>query len=156
MGEFKVIKRKGIFTFLFIFLFLNIPLQVFANTCPNPSDYGAYLGTIVGIRGDLSASGLSTDATRDALVRLHWVYYENVNTSELSNRFNTTGYELQEQLPSDDFSGRSGYHLLQYSESLIKTYANRANGNPDYVWNQIQKEIDSIRYIAGGAVYVTH
>jgi hypothetical protein len=124
--------------FFFLFAFAS---SSFAATMP---DYGPYYfgKTNIPLRGDLSYSGIGTDDQRPSTAYWHAVRFQNAITNDQyltdGSYIPSVSYDIKEQLSTDNFTNREGYHLLPVDEDTIKRYAGYMNGNQDYVWQQVQ------------------
>jgi hypothetical protein len=131
---------KKCLSLLFFFLFA-FASSSFAATMPDypPDKYGE---ANIPLRGDLSPSGIGTDDQRPSTVYWHAVRFQNAISNDQyptdGSYIPTVSYDIQEQLATDNFANREGYHLLPIDESTIKRYAGYMNGNQDYVWQQVQ------------------
>lgn len=148
-------KFQIVFILLLIISIFTTPLTaVFAAT----SEYGFPFGYIARLRGDLSFSGLSGIQERKAKAIWHDTRFHNVISGKISPYYVTQSYEIQEELETDDFKYRSGYHLIPLDEQIIKRFAALANGNANFVWNAVQSTpiyfYDEMPYVRFG--YVVH
>ncbi|WP_276913897.1 CARDB domain-containing protein [Aneurinibacillus aneurinilyticus] len=97
----------------------------------------------VRFKGNLSPSGLGVEE-RPSNVNRHDLRMYNINSKEYtpgSGYLQTVQYDIQPILgeSQDKFSKKSGYHVAPLDEELIRDIAKKANGNPDYVWKQIDQ-----------------
>lgn len=93
--------------------------------------------------GDLGASGLGVD-WRPANVNRHDLRFKNVNTGKYTpddGYLKTVQYDIQPfpNEPENKFSKKSGYHVAPLDKELVRDIAKKANGNPDYVWKQVNE-----------------
>ncbi len=93
--------------------------------------------------GNLNASGLGVDF-RLSIANRHDLRFHNVTNGTyvpLSGFLQTVQYDIQPNVdePPNKFSKISGYHVVKLDEELIKDLSQKANGNPDYVWNQVSQ-----------------
>lgn len=107
--------------------------------------YGAnkYGEKDIPFQGNLSASGLGVD-WRLSTAHRHDLRLHNVNSNTYtpaSGYLQTVQYDIQPNVdePPDKFSKISGYHVIKLDKELIKDFAEKANGNPEYVWNQVNE-----------------
>ncbi|MGG4461965.1 hypothetical protein ABEX29_27035 [Brevibacillus porteri] len=106
-------------------------------------------GDSVWLYGDLSYSGAGHNDGRPSIVHRHDVKFKNTITGvEDKDYIKTLQLDIEKLLPTDDFIDRNGYHLVPVEEELIKDLARRANGNADYVWEQVSsmKTTKYVRY----------
>lgn len=94
-------------------------------------------------RGNLEASGIGVE-NRPSNVNRHDLRFKNVNTGKYNpdnGYLQTVQYDIQPlpNEPENKFSKKSGYHVAPLDEELIKDLAKRANGNPEYVWQQVNE-----------------
>ncbi|KIV58372.1 hypothetical protein AM501_24880 [Aneurinibacillus migulanus] len=97
----------------------------------------------VAFKGNLEPSGLGVEQ-RPSHVNRHDLRLHNVNdnTHNPENGYlQTVQYDIQPLPgePPNKFSEKSGYHVLPLDQELIKDLAKKANGNPEYVWNQVSQ-----------------
>jgi hypothetical protein len=143
------------FAILFFFLFA-FASSSYAATTP---DYGLnYFGeTNLFLRGDLSYSGIGNDDIRPSTANWHAVRFQNVITNDQypadGSYIPSVSYDIQEQLSTDNFKNREGYHLLPVDQDTIKRYAGYMNGNQDYVWQQVQANVNKY-YLVEGIQYI--
>lgn len=95
-------------------------------------------------QGNLGASGLGVDS-RNSIANRHDLKLHNVNSGDnipASGFLQTVQYDIQPNVnePPNKFNKISGYHVVPLEQELIKDLAKKANGNPDYVWNQINQK----------------
>lgn len=105
-------------------------------------EYGA---KNISFKGNLEPSGLGVEQ-RPSNVNRHDLRLHNVNSNTYtpaSGYLQTVQYDIQPLPgePSDKFSEKSGYHVLPLDEELIKDLAEKANGNPEYVWSQVSQHV---------------
>jgi hypothetical protein len=100
--------------------------------------YGDYnFGDEVWLQGDFSFSGLSENEGRKgrpAKVLRHDTRLHNVGDGKETPYYQTVQFDIKETLPSDNFVDRSGYHLIPVEPKIIKDFAAKSNGNPEFVW----------------------
>jgi hypothetical protein len=113
------------------------------------------------LKGDLSYSGLSGIQTRPSTVHRHDLRARNVITgvsTPPSGYLQTVQFDIQPLPgvePEDKFKDKSGYHLVPFEEEIIKDLATKANGNAQWVWEQINTEHPIVKkYRANNAPYV--
>lgn len=148
-------KKKSIVILLFLVALLSV--TVVANASVKypygPYQYGE---KNVWIWGNLSPSGVGKNG-RPSIVYRNDVRVQNAITGEISPYFQTVQFDIQEYLPTDDFKDRRGYHLIPLDEDLIRDLTAKANGNADFVWNEISKNPSNPvvqKYIIDGETWV--
>lgn len=135
-----MIKKGVILGLLIIFL---VPSLVLANVTYPYGSYSFGEKNII-FQGNLQASGLGV-GMRPAIVNRHDLRLHNINANKYvpeSGYLQTVQFDIQplaNEAP-DKFSKKSGYHVVPLDGELIKDLAKKANGNPDYVWNQISQK----------------
>ncbi|WP_342405575.1 hypothetical protein [Brevibacillus sp. FSL K6-2834] len=97
------------------------------------------------LQGDLSYSGLSGIQIRPSIAYRHDLKIRNVITgvqTPTNGYLQTVQFDIQPLPgiePEDKFKDKSGYHLIPLEEELIKDLSAKANGNSQWVWEQISK-----------------
>lgn len=133
--------KKWIGAILFIMVFSFSTVAMGAVNYP----YGAnsFGSKNITFFGNLNPSGLGID-WRLSVANRHDLKLHNVNSradTPSSGYLQTVQYDIQPNVgePPDKFSKISGYHVLPLQAELIKDLAKKANGNPEYVWNQVSQ-----------------
>ncbi|MCC8438722.1 hypothetical protein HP567_029755 (plasmid) [Brevibacillus sp. M2.1A] len=129
--------KKGLLL-LFTIVALSLPvIALAAVTYP----YGAFkYGTKnVELKGDFSKSGLNGVQVRKSTVNRHDIRFHNQLSGQIGSYIQTVQHDIQEMLPTDNFKDRRGYHLIPLDEELVKDLATKANGNAEWVWQQVSK-----------------
>ncbi|MED0675282.1 hypothetical protein ABEV55_14630 [Aneurinibacillus thermoaerophilus] len=131
--------KISVLTIMVIFLLTSV---VFAAVS-YPYGVNRYGEKNVLFQGNMKASGLGVD-WRPSNVNRHDLRFHNVNNNTYAPEngyLQTVQYDIQPlpNEPADKFSKKSGYHVVPLDEELIKDLAQKANGNPDYVWRQIDQ-----------------
>ncbi|MED4567994.1 hypothetical protein P9302_00645 [Brevibacillus agri] len=125
-------------------LYLGLTTMVLAAATYPYGDY-VYGTKNIPLKGDLSYSGLSGIQTRPSIVYRHDLNTQNAITgvkSPSSGNLKTVQFDIQPLPgvePKDIFKDKSGYHLIPLEEELIKDLSAKANGNSQWVWEQISK-----------------
>jgi hypothetical protein len=123
----------------------------------------------VPLQGDLSYSGLSGVQWRPSIAYRHDLKIRNVITgaqTPANGYLKTVQFDIQPLPgiePEDKFKDKSGYHLIPLEEELIKDLTAKANGNAQWVWEQVSKSsphpivkrylVNNVPYINIGAVF---
>jgi hypothetical protein len=146
---------KRILALLLPMIFMVSVVYAAVNPDYGSNDYGE--GSIL-LKGDLSPSGIGTSDSRNSIAYWHAVRFQNVVTNDQyptdGSYIPTVSYDIQEQLATDNFTNREGYHLLPVDADTIKRYAEYMDGNQDYVWQQIQANTNKY-YFVDGSPYIS-
>lgn len=158
---------KIINSVFFLAMFVTSTVVSAAATYP----YGGYPygKKNIELRGDLSYSGLSGVQIRPSIAYRHDLAIQNAITAirtPSSGYLKTVQFDIQPLPgvePVDKFKDKSGYHLIPLEEEMIKDLAAKANGNAQWVWEQITKpsphpivkkyRLDNVPYVSIGAVF---
>ncbi len=118
-----------------------LPVQA---ASPDYNGYGYPYGTDnITVKGDLTKSGLDPDDNeRPARALWHTSLFQNKIVGEApKNSLNGEQFDLQPDFSKGDtewrFSGKEGYYLVPKIQSVVQDIAQRANGNPTFVWQQV-------------------
>ncbi|MFS0557233.1 hypothetical protein [Brevibacillus sp. 179-C9.3 HS] len=160
-------KPRRIICLALTFIFLTSTMVSAAATYPYGKHY--YGEKDIYLQGDLSSSGLSGVQWRPSFAYRHDLKIRNVITgveTPTSGYLQTVQFDIQPLPgiePEDKFKDKSGYHLIPLEEELIKDLVAKANGNAQWVWEQVSKSnphpivkqylVNNVPYIDIGAVF---
>jgi hypothetical protein len=166
MGDQKMMKLgKKVLGFTLTLSMLTT-MVLAAATYPY-GDY-AYGTKNIPLKGDLSYSGLMGVQTRPSIAYRHDLRAQNVITgvqTPASGYLQTVQFDIQPLPgvePEDKFKDKSGYHLVPIEEEIIKDLATKANGNAQWVWEQISNSshpitkkymVEKVPYVNMGAIF---
>ncbi|MBO8165403.1 MAG: hypothetical protein H0Z34_17090, partial [Brevibacillus sp.] len=146
MENFKRLILSVLCFIIFCSPFTALPKKAHAAT---PS-YGtfSYGEKPVQVYGDLSKAGVGI-TERPSTVLWHQNKFKNIVTGQItpSDWRNDVQFDIQETEPTDNFSGRRGFHLVELKQPVVKEIAQQANGNPDFVWLQVNDETKAKHYL---------
>ncbi len=139
-----------------------LPAQPVHAAMPDYNGYGFPYGTDnITLKGDLTPSGLDiSDDTRPSKALWHTSLFQNIIAGEApKNSMNGEQFDLQSDPNKGDppyrFSGKEGYYLVPLNQSVVQDIAQRANGNPAYVWQQVGSQASpAMVYQVNGTTWI--
>ncbi|MED1790636.1 hypothetical protein P4V47_24750 [Brevibacillus laterosporus] len=131
--------KKVLLPFLFVMIFSFTSTVLAVEMYP----YGPFLygKKNVDFSGNLSKSGLTGIQQRKSIVNRHDMRFQNMISNQTGAYIHTVQHDIQEVLPTDDFRNKRGYHVVPLDEELVKDLATKANGDAQWVWQQVSKNL---------------
>lgn len=137
-------KKRSVKATLLLFGLLSLAFIPFANASPSPSYAPAYdysKDKTYLLTGNLSRSGPDREDLEDAIRPSYSLwndvrFYDAINggwykSTPTGDYLPTTQFDILETMKEDNFTGRSGYHIIPNNE--VDKVAKWANGNENYL-----------------------